>query len=84
MISNDHRARYGFVAKAVLGVPTTGALVERLSPDKSPRRAGGWERRAGSLGPARVQPWFKMLRRFWIAVAQMPRFGCAIWADLAL
>ena len=34
-----------FVAKAVLGVPTTTALIERLDVDKSLRRILGWERR---------------------------------------
>src|SRR5277367_3828304 len=42
----DRRALAGaFVAKAVLGVPTT-ALVERLDVDKSLRRILGWERRS--------------------------------------
>src|SRR5271166_3006838 len=31
-----------FVAKAVLGVPTTTALIERLDVDKSLRRILGW------------------------------------------
>ena len=35
-----------FVAKAVLGVPTTRALIERLGVDKSLRRILGWERRS--------------------------------------
>ena len=35
-----------FVAKAMLGVPTTNALIERLDVDKSARRILGWERRA--------------------------------------
>ena len=35
-----------FVAKAMLGIPTTSALIERLSVDKSLRRMLGWERRA--------------------------------------
>ena len=34
------------MAKAVLGVPTTSALIERLAVDKSLRRILGWERRA--------------------------------------
>ena len=34
------------VAKAVLGVPTTTALIERLDVDKSLRRILGWERRS--------------------------------------
>src|SRR3974390_2920354 len=35
-----------FVAKALLGIPTTSALIERLQADKSLRRICGWERRA--------------------------------------
>ena len=34
------------MAKAVLGVPTTSALIERLDVDKSLRRILGWERRS--------------------------------------
>src|SRR5271166_2796714 len=34
-----------FVAKAMLGIPTTSALIERLAVDKSLRRILGWERR---------------------------------------
>src|SRR5271170_6890563 len=44
----DRRAlARAFVAKAVLGVPTTTALIERLDDvDKSLRRILGWERRS--------------------------------------
>ena len=43
----DRRAlARAFVAKAVLGIPTTSALIERLGVDKSLRRILGWERRA--------------------------------------
>jgi DDE family transposase/transposase-like protein DUF772 len=35
-----------FVAKAVLNLPTTAALIERLHVDRSLRRICGWERRA--------------------------------------
>jgi hypothetical protein len=43
----DRRAlARAFVAKVALGVPTTGALIERLAVDKSLRRIIGWERRA--------------------------------------
>ena len=35
-----------FVAKAVLTIPTTAALVERLQVDRSLRRICGWERRS--------------------------------------
>ena len=47
----DRRAlARAFVAKAVLGVPTTSALIERLDVDKSLRRILGWER--GSQVPS--------------------------------
>jgi hypothetical protein len=40
----DRRAvARAFVAKAVLGLPTTSALIERLAVDKSLRRICGWE-----------------------------------------
>jgi hypothetical protein len=43
----DRRAlARAFVAKAVLGISTTSALIERLAVDKSLRRLLGWERRA--------------------------------------
>ena len=43
----DRRAlARAFVAKAVLCIPTTSALIERLDVDKSLRRILGWERRA--------------------------------------
>jgi hypothetical protein len=43
----DRRAlARAFVAKAVLGLPTTTALIERLDVDKSLRRILGWERRS--------------------------------------
>ena len=43
----DRRAlARAFVAKAVLGIPTTSALIERLGADKSLRRILGWERRS--------------------------------------
>src|SRR5271163_4896605 len=45
--AEDRRAlARAFVAKAVLGVPTTTALIERLDVDKSLRRILGWERRS--------------------------------------
>ena len=34
------------MAKAVLGIPTTSALIERLGVDRSLRRILGWERRS--------------------------------------
>ena len=48
-----------FVAKAVIGLPTTSMLIERLKVDKQLRRLCGWERR-GEL-PAK-QP-FRALSR---------------------
>ncbi len=43
----DRRAiARAFVAKAVLGLPTSRALIERLAVDPSLRRICGWERRA--------------------------------------
>jgi hypothetical protein len=43
----DRRAlARAFVAKAVLGISSTSALIERLAVDKSLRRLLGWERRA--------------------------------------
>src|SRR3954470_16425982 len=39
-----------FVAKAVLNVPTTSALIERLQVDRSLRRICGWERRSDVPG----------------------------------
>src|ERR1700722_1526150 len=45
--AEDRRAlARAFVAKAMLGIPTTNALIERLSVDKSLRRILGWERRS--------------------------------------
>jgi Transposase DDE domain/Transposase domain (DUF772) len=43
----DRRAlARAFVAKAMLGIPTTSALIERLAVDKSLRHILGWERRS--------------------------------------
>jgi hypothetical protein len=43
----DRRAlAKAFVAKAVLGIPTTKALIERLAVDKPLRHILGWERRS--------------------------------------
>ena len=39
-----------FVAKAVLNIPTTSALIERLHVDRSLRRICGWERRSDVPG----------------------------------
>ena len=40
------------MAKAVLGVPITSAMIERLDVDKSLRRILGWERRSQVLSEA--------------------------------
>jgi len=46
----DRRAlARAFVAKAVLCIPTTAALIERLAVDKSLRRILGWERLGTTL-----------------------------------
>ena len=46
----DRRAlARAFVAKAMLGIPTTSALIEQLAVDKSLRRILGWERLASAL-----------------------------------
>jgi hypothetical protein len=42
----DRRTLDSAFAKAVLGVPTTTALIERLEVDKSLRCILGWERRS--------------------------------------
>jgi Transposase DDE domain/Transposase domain (DUF772) len=43
----DRRAlARAFVAKALFGIPSTSALIERLCVDRSLRRILGWERRA--------------------------------------
>src|SRR5208337_2010205 len=39
-----------FVAKAVLNIPTSSALIERLQVDRSLRRICGWERRSDVPG----------------------------------
>ena len=50
MPPEDRRAlARAFVANAMLGIPTTTALIERLGVDKSLRRILGWER--GSQAP---------------------------------
>jgi hypothetical protein len=48
----DDRAQIAraFVAKAVLNIPTTTALIERLQVDRSLRRICGWERRSDVPG----------------------------------
>src|SRR3974377_303873 len=53
----DRRAlARAFVAKAVLGVPTTSALIERLGVDKSLRRILGWEPRSPPPSDAQFSP----------------------------
>ena len=49
----DRRAlARAFVAKAMLGIPTTIALIERLAIDRSLRRICGWEKRRDVPGEA--------------------------------
>jgi hypothetical protein len=45
-----HALARAFVAKAVLGLATTSALIERLSVDRTLRRLCGWERAASVPG----------------------------------
>lgn len=47
-LKDRHALARAFVAKAVLGLPTTSALLERLSVDAALRRLCGWER-AGNV-----------------------------------
>ena len=42
--ADRHALARAFVAKAVLGLPTTAALIERLQVDQTLRRLCGWER----------------------------------------
>ena len=59
----DRRAlARAFVAKAVLGVPTTSALIERLDVDKSLRRILGWERRSQVAFRSHVFPGVRRIR----------------------
>ena len=45
-LSDRHALARAFIAKAVLGLPTTSALIERLAVDSTSRRLCGWERRS--------------------------------------
>src|SRR4051812_49071705 len=48
-------------AKAVLNIPTTAALIERLQVDRSLRRICGWERRSDVPGESTFgigPPWW--------------------------
>ena len=47
-LKDRHALARAFVAKAVFGLPTTSALIERLSVDAALRRLCGWER-AGNV-----------------------------------
>jgi len=74
---DDRRAlARAFVAKAVLGVPTTSALIERLDVDKSLRRILGWERRSQvpSAGASRD----RVLTLARLAVARQPQNDVAV------
>jgi hypothetical protein len=60
----DRRAlARAFVAKAMLGIPTTNALIERLAVDKSLRRILGWERRSQLPSEATFSPAFAEFAR---------------------
>ena len=75
----DRRAlARAFVAKVVLGVPTTGALIERLAVDKSLRRIIGWERRAQvgvtvRIPGLRQRPSIRCLTQGW----PLPAWACS-------
>src|SRR5208337_816584 len=43
-LADRHALARAFVAKAVLGLPQTNMLIERLKVDKALRRLCGWER----------------------------------------
>ena len=59
----DRRAlARAFVAKAVLGVPTTSALIERLDVDKSLRRILGWGATLASAFRSHVFPGVRRIR----------------------
>src|SRR5450755_1114013 len=49
-LKDRHALSRAFVAKAVLGLATTSALIERLSVDRTLRRLCGWERAASVPG----------------------------------
>lgn len=46
-LRDRHALARAFIAKAVLGLPTTAMLIERLQVDAALRRLCGWERIAG-------------------------------------
>ena len=59
----DRRAlARAFVAKAVLGVPTTSALIERLAVDKSLRRILGFRATRASSFRSHVFPGVRRIR----------------------
>ena len=49
-LKDRHALARSFVAKAVLGLATTAALIERLAIDRTLRRLCGWERAASVPG----------------------------------
>src|ERR1039457_4013336 len=49
-LKDRHALARSFVAKAVLGLATTAALIERLAVDRTLRRLCGWERAASVPG----------------------------------
>jgi hypothetical protein len=57
---NDRAAlTRAFVAKALMGMPTTSMLIERLSVDKQLRRLCGWERPGQGAGRVDVLSSFR-------------------------
>src|SRR5450756_1820317 len=50
-LKDRHALARSFVAKAVLGLATTAALIERLAVDRTLRRLCGWERAARQPAP---------------------------------
>jgi Transposase domain (DUF772) len=59
-LKDRHALARALVAKAVLGLPTTAALIERLSVDRTLRRLCGWGARGAC---SRGEHLFARLRR---------------------
>src|SRR5665647_1147024 len=55
-LKDRHALARSFVAKAVLGLATTAALIERLAVDRTLRRLCGWERAASEGAKATGAP----------------------------
>ncbi len=75
-----------FVAKAVLGLPHTRALLDRLQSDAALRRICGWESAAGVPDETRIFPRFRRVRRHRSTPARpcgadpAPLCGSGCWA----